>query len=1087
MTTLDADHPEHQRDQDVPDVAEIEVPLGGRALIVGDLRLTATTTPERSSAVRALGQAVRSWSGPGTIIINGGLFEAGAAVADTLSANPQVVTGLKDFASAPGRQVLVLPGARDAFLAWDTGAQREVRDRLGATIAISAEVLTHTGGGIRRVRVEPGHRFDEMAARNHPRDPVETPLSDHLQHQIDQRLHTSSSETEPGKRDWLGGLETLDNPSSFPYFLASRLVYRRLGRYSWLLALPFVAVFVLRLPMDLWWRAHHSAVGGVLLGLVMILIVFGLIVLAVRRSWSALAGVTGQDHRGDPNSEARAAARALIEDGAAGLVVAHTCKAEMAGLGEGFFAAVGCVGPVVTEYPTRLPGLGLPGAYLASERVGWLEIDAGSNVHARLLYSESRLPGASLLERVATRGAKVGDAGRPEVVAHFPGCVEWPEPTKVVPRQKLVRRLAALFVGISGVLSLLSVASDPLRDQLSSVYNYLPVFPRIADALTALVGVGLLILARGVRRGQRRAWAVCLVSLLAVAVFHIARASGLEGMIVALGAAGFLWINRRYFRAASDIPPVRKGVLSLLGTAVVAALAGTVSLKITYTLHHRPPFRHHLSWIHALQASSERLVGIQHVVLNPRVERFFTPAMGVVGIALGLALLVLLLRPVVHRRSQHEHEATPWVAGAGTPNPDLARAREVVDKYGSGTLDFFALRDDKQYFFWNETVVAYAVYNGSCLVSPDPVGPETERVEAWRAFRKFVDSNGWALGGLGAGEDWLPIYRDSGMHDVYVGDEGVVNVQDFSMQGGKFKGLRQAVNRVAKYGYTISFHDPANLDPAVQAELAAVMTKSRQGDVERGFSMTLGRVFDPADKGLLMAVVRAPADGAPANGSGAPDGRSEEGGEKAKGSAEDRAVPASGQKKGKGPKGKPGGGTVTARVEPGDKRPVGPIVAFCQYVPAPGIGGYSLDLMRRDSGEHPNGLIDFTVVETINYLKEKGYEALGLNFATMRAVLAGEAGDNIARKAQAWVLRRMGESMQIESLWRFNAKFSPYWQPRYAIYDAPENAMATAIAMARAESWWELPIIGRLLTPSGSDSGSGGSGSGGSSAAQQAS
>ena len=84
----------------------------------------------------------------------------------------------------------------------------------------------------------------------------------------------------------------------------------------------------------------------------------------------------------------------------------------------------------------------------------------------------------------------------------------------------------------------------------------------------------------------------------------------------------------------------------------------------------------------------------------------------------------------------------------------------------------------------------------------------------------------------------------------------------------------------------------------------------------------------------------------------------------------------------------------------------------------------------------------------------------------MRAVLAGEAGEGLTQRVQAWVLRRMGDSMQIESLWRFNAKFDPDWQPRYAIYDAPENLLAVAIAVARAESFWELPVIGRFLVPS---------------------
>src|SRR5205085_10557470 len=150
-----------------------------------------------------------------------------------------------------------------------------------------------------------------------------------------------------------------------------------------------------------------------------------------------------------------------------------------------------------------------------------------------------------------------------------------------------------------------------------------------------------------------------------------------------------------------------------------------------------------------------------------------------------------------------------------------------------------------------------------------------------------------------ASEVWLETYRAAGMHDMYVGDEAVVDVRRFRLDGGRHKGLRQAVNRVANHGYTVTFHDPSTADAELQAGVRAVMGSSRRGDVERGFSMTLGRIFEPDDKGLLLAVCHAPT---------------------------------------------------------------GEPVAFCQYVPAPGIRGYSLDLMRRYAGEHPNGLLDFVIV-----------------------------------------------------------------------------------------------------------------------------
>ena len=319
-------------------------------------------------------------------------------------------------------------------------------------------------------------------------------------------------------------------------------------------------------------------------------------------------------------------------------------------------------------------------------------------------------------------------------------------------------------------------------------------------------------------------------------------------------------------------------------------------------------------------------------------------------------------------------------------------------------LDYFALRDDKQWFFHRDSLVAYAVFGGVCLVSPDPIGPFSERAHVWDSFRRYVDRQGWGLGVMGAGEEWLPTYQASGMRFLYIGDEAVVDPREFSLQGGKMKGLRQAVNRVARYGYTVRFLDPARLDPSDAARMAELMAKSRRGEQERGFSMMLGRLFDRRDTGLLLTLVEGP-DGAP--------------------------------------------------------------VAMCQFVPSPAIGGYSLDLMRRDPGEHPNGLLDFALCSTIDHLKEMGMKGLSLNFAALRSVLDGDSGDGVTQRVERWALRRLSGVLQIETLWRFNAKYEPRWLPRYIVFDSAEQFVPVVVQIMRAESLTEVPVIGRLLTTSG--------------------
>ena len=549
-------------------------------------------------------------------------------------------------------------------------------------------------------------------------------------------------------------------------------------------------------------------------------------------------------------------------------------------------------------------------------------------------------------------------------------------------RLRRLRRLGALAIAAAGLVNLVSATTPPLRDRLRFVRHLIPLeVPQAAAALVALAGLGLLLLSRGLRRGQRRAWRLSIVLLAGSALLHLVKGADLEEAAIAALGAALLVHNRDAFRVASDRGSALRAFVAPAIGAAVATLVGTITVEVWSQSRTRPPVAR------AFVAVVERLAGLHTVALADRVGDFLDPALGAIGFGLTLGAGWLILRPLAARRR-------------GTD--DLARARAMVRRHGGDTLTYFALRDDKRHFFFGETMVAYAVFNGVCLVSPDPVGPAHERAAAWARFRAYADAHGWCVAVLGASEAWLPTYRSAGMRDLYVGDEAIVDVHRFSLAGGRAKGLRQAVNRVANHGYRVEFFDPARVSAELERSLRAMTCESRGGDAERGFSMTLGRLFDRRDQGLLLAVAFGP-DGVPA--------------------------------------------------------------AFCHYVPAAALEGYSLDLMHRTRGDHPNGVLDFVLVSTIEELRWRGMRVLGLNFATMRAVLAGESGDGVPQRLQRWLLRRLSESMQIETLWRFTAKYQPEWVPRYVAYDGLEHVLPAALAIARAESFWELPVVGRFLVP----------------------
>jgi lysylphosphatidylglycerol synthetase-like protein (DUF2156 family) len=985
------------------DPVAIPVGVGRRVVVVANFALAPEATPATSWAATGFARALDTWEGPGLVVVAGNLFDLGAGAHGptrpeaALAAHPRLAEALERFAGGPERRVVCLPGATDASLGTDHSVRAPL-ERLGAEIAPSVDLHMATAAGMRIVRIESGVPAVNLAPPAAP--------------DVAAVLAATENPTAP----WQDGIDRLANPASVHRFLTSRLLYRRFARFGWWLLVPFVLALILSLPfvadglahlfvnqprtVRAISRAQHASWGTRLL-VAAVVCVIEVVVLAgvlgwlARQAWRRLGG--GRLDRlfeeswsgagATANDAGRDAGRALGAAGYAALVTGATLQAELTHLTPGVFACTGAAGDVVEEHPGRL---GMLPVFLHCRQLSWVELETGAELHARLLLARSEISPATLLERVAARDRRVHDQ-HPVVVAAYPRGASWPpgpDLHAVRRRSRRVRRWASGAIAVAGVADLLSAVTPPLRGRLHLVLEVVPLgATQAAGALVALAGIGLLALARGVRRGQHRAWAISSVVLALTLVLHLVRGGDVGESLLAAVVLAILVVYRGEFRAASDRPSLRSAAIALVAGVVGITVITSVAVKLTLD------FRFHrtdLSLWRCGEAVIERLVGITSIALPDSLEDFLAPSLMSVGIALAVVAVLLATRPVVDRRRSGGHAAE-------------VRARDIVRRHGEGTLDYFALRSDKQWFFHRDSLVAYAIYGGVCLVSPDAIGPYAEREQVWGAFRRFADNRGWVVAVMGGGENWLPVYRATGMHEIYIGDEAVVDVQRFSLSGGHMKGLRQAHNRIAKYGYTATFHDPARLDRVTAERLTGLMSQSRRGEFERGFSMVLGRIFDPRDEGLILCVVT-------------------------------------------GPEGEP--------------------AALCQFVPARGIGGFSLDLMRRDRGEHPNGLIDFALVSTIEHLRAQGHRGLSLNFAALRSILDGERGDGVTQRVERWALKKMSSFLQIETLWRFNAKYEPEWLPRYVVYDTAEHLVPVVLAILRAESLTEVPVIGRMIAAS---------------------
>lgn len=129
----------------------------------------------------------------------------------------------------------------------------------------------------------------------------------------------------------------------------------------------------------------------------------------------------------------------------------------------------------------------------------------------------------------------------------------------------------------------------------------------------------------------------------------------------------------------------------------------------------------------------------------------------------------------------------------------------------------------------------------------------------------------------------------------------------------------------------------------------------------------------------------------------------------------------------------------------------GCVRGYLHFVPSFGRAAASLSLMRRDP-EAPNGLTEFMIVKAIEQLRAHGIEEVSLNFAAFARFIHNPRG--LLERAAGRLARRADAVFQIERLYRFNAKFFPRWEPRYAMYEG----LAALPRVALASLWLEGQI-----------------------------
>jgi lysyl-tRNA synthetase, class II len=533
--------------------------------------------------------------------------------------------------------------------------------------------------------------------------------------------------------------------------------------------------------------------------------------------------------------------------------------------------------------------------------------------------------------------------------------------------------VVGVVVGIGALLNLLHAVLPGKNTGLVRDFTPDAVGP-FAHALGVVASVALLVAARGLVRRRHRAWQVAVGVAALSTTLHVLHGIN-SGTLASVVILVLLLARRHDFDGPGDVANRRTALQRLvLSLTVISAYAFAV-LWI-----HRIDADQPLTFRFALRETANGLVGL-HVGGSPHLNGhfgdWFPLSLFLLGIATTLWVVAAWLSPWRHRVLQGNRER------------EVASA--LVRTWGIDTLAPFVLRADKSYFFGPDesAFLAYRVVGGVAIVSGDPIGPPEEFDTLLRLFVAHAHERDWRVAILGASERWLPLYARNRLHALYHGDEAVVDVESFSLDGRAIRKVRQSVHRLENAGYSAQVLRPSQLDRNVRDQLEAVASAWRGDEPERGFVMALDRLFRLGDRDALF-VVGFDADGQ--------------------------------------------------------------VAGFLHFAVSSAGHALSLSSMPR-LRDSPNGFNEWLICETIGWARVNGYERVSLNFAPFAALLAPEAELSNLQDVQRRALLALKGHFQLDNLLLFNRKFAPGWERRFVVYERRRDLPRVGVAALAAEAY----------------------------------
>jgi phosphatidylglycerol lysyltransferase len=524
----------------------------------------------------------------------------------------------------------------------------------------------------------------------------------------------------------------------------------------------------------------------------------------------------------------------------------------------------------------------------------------------------------------------------------------------------------AAFAGLLGALNIVTAVFHTRLVHLHWLTNALPFeVSRGSRALMLLAGIGLIYLARGLARRKRMAWVLAFALASSSALLYVGQNASLVRAILAALFALELWWQRSRFQARTD--PVR------LTHALVAApvLALAVSVYGVVGLHQTG---------HPSAGLGSDLRATWHAATFDDVP-YYAGMRSPLAFVWSLRLLLIVsagyvltaaFAPVAWRRYRSRL--------------DDSVASSLAWKHGHDSISYFAKQGDKRHFTVDDRAfIGFRVKNRVAIAAGDPIGQSASVDHCIEAFVGACRTNDWIPVFYEASDRHLEAYGRAGLRWFKIGEEAVLDLPSWSLEGGKVAKVRQFINKVKRESPDLKVREyvrRSGPDPVVDDQLEDISREwlGRKKGGEMGFNLGVFQIDELADKRTLIA-----------------------------------------------------------------QRADGRVDAFVTWLPYRDGRAVVLDAMRFRESAQP-GIMDMLIAESAVLFKKEGLQAASLAMAPM-ANADDQAPVSPYDKGVRLIFDHFSSVYGYRTLFQYKKKFNPTWEPRFLVFPSPHQLLRIGYAL----------------------------------------